>query len=779
MAARRRPAEIRASELRPAPHLVFQAPRVAGPELRPRAGHSVTPLSASALLVYGGWCGGTDYLDDMRILEHAHGNAFRWKEPHFRTDGVAEPPCARANHSLTKVSDSILVLFGGTAARRLTPRHEPDEVILGDVRVLSMGASGWHWRAEGGIGGDPPCARGGHTAVEVSGLLVFGGGSGGHVFYNDLHKLHMASSPRWSRLQAQGEPPCARGHHTACVLGADHDLMAVYGGICDGGEQLADVHILAVRAARWEEVELAPSPGGPGPRSSHSAVALPPRPGTDGVMCVFGGRLENVRLNSLCMLSLEPPPPRAHGGARAERRRIRAAWSAEVDAKSAEQRRRDGRASHGLAVLGGQLVSIAGYLGSGQYIVDDGVITAELAAVYALAKSFAASEAPPAQRAAQRAAAAASTRDSPAARGAGPAARAAARPAASARAVPSAAAAAVGNAAPDAQRGAAKRPRRSGRTPSAEDPADTQPGSEDEDDGMAVDGIDEPSSVRAGVEDVAAEAGAGPPEDEEVNARARAACARASKPGGPSRARQAAASPSRRTRDTHSRARAAANGAASAAAPQWGGVDGLDPVLLVPSPTGSPDGAPPGDLVPEAAVRAIEARLATARDAREQLEREVALLRARAAQLERERDDARQQGDERARAIERLSAQAAADTDALHAANRRLDDANHSRTRVSELLDDSKKRNAALVAQLESGQQEISRLTAEASHHRSAVESERALRQADEQRRIDLNLELKAARAELAGLRQSLDDARVRALRLRARALRTRRGGGA
>jgi len=89
----------------------------------------------------------------------------------------------------------------------------------------------WFW-AFPQIEGVPPCARGGHSATLIGASILFfgghyyGGQKQGYVYLNDTHVLDLNSS-RWIKPKVQGTPPQARFGHTALLAGS---RIIIFGG---------------------------------------------------------------------------------------------------------------------------------------------------------------------------------------------------------------------------------------------------------------------------------------------------------------------------------------------------------------------------------------------------------------------------------------------------------------------------------------------------------------------------------------------------------------------
>jgi hypothetical protein len=157
--------------------------------------------------------------------------------------GELPPPC-RA-HTSTLVDRKLVVYGGGQGAH-----------YYSDVFVLDTLARRWA-RADFG-GGTVPAPRRAHTAEHYRGrIYVFGGGNGTEAV-NDVWALDVGAHAlpdrmRWDKLDVRGPRPCARGYHTANVVG---DVMIIIGG-SDGKECFMDVWCLHLGARHAQTARTA------------------------------------------------------------------------------------------------------------------------------------------------------------------------------------------------------------------------------------------------------------------------------------------------------------------------------------------------------------------------------------------------------------------------------------------------------------------------------------------------------------------------------------------
>lgn len=110
----------------------------------------------------------------------------------------------------------------------------------------------WFW-AFPQIEGVPPCARGGHSATLIGASILYFGGhyygsqKTGYIYLNDTHVLDLNSS-RWIKPKVQGTPPSPRFGHTALLAGS---RVIIFGGKGKGGVAYKDLHALDPVTMTW------------------------------------------------------------------------------------------------------------------------------------------------------------------------------------------------------------------------------------------------------------------------------------------------------------------------------------------------------------------------------------------------------------------------------------------------------------------------------------------------------------------------------------------------
>ncbi|KAF1328822.1 Rab9 effector protein, partial [Globisporangium splendens] len=274
----------------------------------PRAWHDAVFLeSKNLLLVFGGerFMGGNqlDVLSDIMVLDT---ECFLWYPP--AVSGVT--PMARSGHTCTVVGNDIVV-FGGSRGRN---RQSSVHVLDSDT---------WHWKTVK-IDGKPPSARTYHSAVAVGDSIVYFGGNDAKKSFNSVHVLKKkANSDTWTWFHpcVVGTPPQARTGHSATLIKGSKIL--IFGGWDPQREDEAvatsvfdDAFILNTDTWDWESVVVTNQDKVSGDSEDNTAVNLPGRVGhravvdADNRVFLFGGQngLEK-RLNAVHSIVLQRQEP--------------------------------------------------------------------------------------------------------------------------------------------------------------------------------------------------------------------------------------------------------------------------------------------------------------------------------------------------------------------------------------------------------------------------------------------------------------------------------------
>ncbi len=135
-----------------------------------------------------------------------------------------------------------------------------------------------------GEGASAPAGRRGHVGIynPLRRSLVIFGGFGADSTFGDVWELPLAGGGTWRRLEPLGDGPGAR-YLANAVYDAPRDRMVLFGGSI-GGQSLSDAWALSLgETPRWTRLE--PDGNGPGARSYYGVAY----DATRGRMLVWGG----------------------------------------------------------------------------------------------------------------------------------------------------------------------------------------------------------------------------------------------------------------------------------------------------------------------------------------------------------------------------------------------------------------------------------------------------------------------------------------------------------
>eukprot|EP00007_Cunea_sp_BSH-02190019_P004525 CAMPEP_0174240368 /NCGR_PEP_ID=MMETSP0417-20130205/18519_1 /TAXON_ID=242541 /ORGANISM="Mayorella sp, Strain BSH-02190019" /LENGTH=994 /DNA_ID=CAMNT_0015319451 /DNA_START=447 /DNA_END=3431 /DNA_ORIENTATION=- len=188
---------------------------------------------------------------------------------------------ARWGHSLTLISESTALLFGGCTTIKAVPAGRnflDDQFILSRSTLKYLAPK---------VTGSPPSARCQHAACSIgpNRALVFGGFNGMSHF-NDLYLVSMVGDDTlsWEKISAKGELPMPRSGHTMSFV---NNKVIVFGGQTGSGF-LNDVRVLNLDSWQWSDPYKGEIPANvPSVRAEHSATIV------GGLVFIFGGVQKN------------------------------------------------------------------------------------------------------------------------------------------------------------------------------------------------------------------------------------------------------------------------------------------------------------------------------------------------------------------------------------------------------------------------------------------------------------------------------------------------------
>lgn len=252
----------------------------------PRFGHTLSQLSKSKILLFGGATGNTGKYSINSDVYLFDSTSKKWR----KLDPTGPIPTQRAAHSAVYVDPGQVYIYGGaTGGGGLSS----DDLILLDFR---NGEDRVSWISLQVIGVTPG-RRYGHTLVYFKPfLLVFGGNTGSEPV-NDIWSLNLEKSPLiWNKIETKNECPPVRVYHSAsvCTVGSAAGMMVVFGGRTADGSALNDTWgFRRHRDGRWDWVKAPYKSVGVKPlgRYQHTTLFI------NSLFLVIGGRTNNTNDN--------------------------------------------------------------------------------------------------------------------------------------------------------------------------------------------------------------------------------------------------------------------------------------------------------------------------------------------------------------------------------------------------------------------------------------------------------------------------------------------------
>ena len=176
----------------------------------------------------------------------------------------AAPPSDRGGHA-TGTAGGLALLHGGYG-------HGTQQGNLSCLWAASLEEGVPTWRRLSPTGAAPPLARAGHTltAISPSELIMFGGF--GERAFDDVHLLRVGSDGQaeWSQLTAEGEAPGPRCAHAAVPVPGGGGVLT-FGGYtsthgADAALSLLEVSVSAAggRRCAWRPLHALPPLGDDG-----------------------------------------------------------------------------------------------------------------------------------------------------------------------------------------------------------------------------------------------------------------------------------------------------------------------------------------------------------------------------------------------------------------------------------------------------------------------------------------------------------------------------------
>jgi hypothetical protein len=195
-----------------------------------------------------------------------------------------EVPLARFGHTITQVSKSKVILFGGATGD--TGKY----IITGDTYGLDL--IGNKWAKLDVNSGVAPSPRAAHGSCQVDSLqmVVYGGATGGgSLASDDLYLLDLRTgdqAAQWMIVPVVGRTPGRRYGHTIVF---SKPYLLVFGGNT-GTEPVNDVWCLNVDKAPFTWAQLDVSGKDQPPVRAYHSSSLCNTGSASGMMVTFGGR---------------------------------------------------------------------------------------------------------------------------------------------------------------------------------------------------------------------------------------------------------------------------------------------------------------------------------------------------------------------------------------------------------------------------------------------------------------------------------------------------------
>ncbi|EAR82584.2 serine/threonine-protein phosphatase (macronuclear) [Tetrahymena thermophila SB210] len=163
-------------------------------------------------------------------------------------------------------------------------------------------------------GGDTPAPRFGHTLtlISKSKAVLFGGAigdSGKFIITNETY-IFDYELKKWKKLECTGDIPSQRAAHASCQI--DNMTMVIYGGAASGGGGLSNDELYLLDLKQYDSndkstqnghyIKVPTSGPTPGKRYGHTMVYSKPH------LIVFGGNTGTIPVNDVWVLNLEKGP---------------------------------------------------------------------------------------------------------------------------------------------------------------------------------------------------------------------------------------------------------------------------------------------------------------------------------------------------------------------------------------------------------------------------------------------------------------------------------------
>ena len=206
-----------------------------------RWGHAIAVLDESRILIFGGWG------EESESKHHRLSGTLVWDfKANLYRDIVSTGPSARTHHTLTRISDEIVILFGG----RTSPSHPSNEHWL-------FSGKNEQWLKLNDI--SVP-ARYRHAACSnetTEQLFIFGGRTYNNEVLGDLWEVNYENDSFSARelIETKGETPGPR--FSAAMTITNNNNILIHGGLSstEASTGPSEVFVLNLETLCWFKIK--------------------------------------------------------------------------------------------------------------------------------------------------------------------------------------------------------------------------------------------------------------------------------------------------------------------------------------------------------------------------------------------------------------------------------------------------------------------------------------------------------------------------------------------
>eukprot|EP00761_Pharyngomonas_kirbyi_P001566 gb/GECH01001570.1/.p1 GENE.gb/GECH01001570.1/~~gb/GECH01001570.1/.p1 ORF type:complete len:310 (+),score=74.65 gb/GECH01001570.1/:1-930(+) len=202
-----------------------------------RGGSDITGVSIDGedyLFMFGGAdVSGTHYNDFYSL----NLKTLQWTQ-----ESCDESPEARSGHTLNKLSNSTLVLFGG-----MNPNYNSE---FNDIHLYDVNNKEWENITSFNDQNSPPGTSSHSSVIHENRLIVFGGFSNSQET-NSIYSFDFEKRCWYSIASRSSFPIKPRQLHASCMISPD--IMGVFGGK-NNHSMLSDLQFFDFRTSEWHQI---------------------------------------------------------------------------------------------------------------------------------------------------------------------------------------------------------------------------------------------------------------------------------------------------------------------------------------------------------------------------------------------------------------------------------------------------------------------------------------------------------------------------------------------